>query len=343
MEATICLPFFIIAVISFVFLIKIYFAHEIIQHAITGASNEMSVYSLMYYSTNAEELVGGLEEFCNSDKVSNTLENTGILPYIREFGKDATDYVRAQAVLVPMTRILAREHLGTSSDKADIRLKNLNITDGFEGIDFTRSRMLADGKSIDIVAEYKLEFPFLTKLLPGIKITQTASVCVWAGEEGVSSLKGDSEENKENEQSVWNLENIKRGREIRRLQGANLPFNFPVISKYEDGTASSIKSLNLDETYYQNTANLQNKLKGYIKKLSAFNGGKSGAVTIDGGQILKKELILVVPETDISPAQLQTLNKCIDTAREQGINLKIVQAYGKQNKEKNGVDNGKSN
>ncbi len=340
MEAAICLPFFIIAVISFVFLIKVYFAHEIIQHAITGACDEMSVYSLMYYSTNAEELVGGLEKFCNSDNVSSALENTGLLKYIREFGKNATDYARAQTVLVPITKILVREHLGTSSDKADTRLKNLNIPDGFEGIDFTHSRMLADGKSVDIVAEYKLKFPFLTQLLPEIKITQTASACVWAGEDGVSSLKGDSDEN---EQCVWNLENIKRGREIRRLQGANLPFNFPVISKYENGTAASIKSLNLDETYYHNTTNLQNKLKGYIRKLQEFSGGKSGSVTIDGSQILRKELILVVPETEISATQLQTLNQCIDIAREQGINLKIVKAYGKQNNDKNEVDNGKGN
>ncbi|EPR08279.1 pilus biosynthesis protein TadE [Ruminiclostridium papyrosolvens] len=339
-EAAICLPFFIIAVISFVFLIKVYFAHEIIHNAITGACDEMSVYSIIYYSTNAEELVGGLEKFCNSEKVSNALENTGLLQYIREFGKDATDYVRAQAVLVPITKILVREHLGNSSDKADLRLKNLNIPDGLEGIDFTHSRMLADGRSIDVVAEYKLELPFLSQVLPDIKITQTASACIWAGEDGVNSLKGDSEDN---EQCVWNLENIKRGREIRRLQGANLPFNFPVVSKYENGTAASIKSLNLDEIYYHNTINLQNKLKGYITKLQEFNGGKSGSVTIDGSQIYRKELILVVPETDITSAQLQTLNKCIDIAREKGISLKIVKAYGKQNNTKNGVDNGKDN
>ncbi len=339
-EAAICLPFFIIVIISFVFLIKVFFAHEIIQHAITGACDEMSVYSLIYYSTNAEELVGVLQKFCDSEKVSNELEDTGLLQYIREFGKDATDYLRARTVLIPISKILIREYLGNSSDKADLRLKNLNIPEGLEGIDFSRSRMLADGKGIDIVAEYKLEFPFLSQLLPGIKITQTASACAWAGEDGVNSLKGDSEEN---EQCVWNLDNIKRGREIRSLQGSNLPFNFPVISKYENGTAASIKSLNLDEIYYHNTNNLQNKIEGYIRKLQEFNGGKSGSTTINSNQIYRKELILVVPETEITSAQLQTLNKCIDIAREKGINLKIVKAYGKQNNTKNGADNGKDN
>lgn len=338
-EAAICLPFFIIVVVSFVFLVKVYLAHEIVQHALTGACNEMSVYGLMYYSTDAEELVGGLEKFCDSEKVSNALENTGLLPYVQEFGKNTTDYLRAQAVLIPISKILVREYLGNSLYKADLRLKHLNISKGFEGLNFTHSRMLADGKSIDIVAQYQLEFPFLAKLLPGIIITQTASACIWAGEEGVNSLKGDSEET---EQCVWNLDKIKRGREIRRLQGANLPFNFPVISKYENGLAASIKSLNLDEVYYHNTVNLQNKIKGYIRKLQEFNGGKSGSVTIDGSQVYRKELILVVPETDITGPQLKTLNNCVDIAKENGISLKIVKAYGKQNNAKNGEDNGKS-
>lgn len=338
-EAAICLPFFILAVISFVFLIKVHFSHEIIQHAITGACNEMSVYSLIYYNTNAEELVGGLEKFCKSDKVSNAVGNSVLSQYIQEFGKDASDYVRVRTVLVPITKKLVRENLGTSSDNADIRLKNLSIRNGFDGIDFTHSRMAADGKSIDIVAEYKLEFPFLSQLLPGIKICQTASACIWAGEDGVNSLKYNSDET--NTECVWNLGNIKRGREIRRLQGANLPFNFPVISKYENGTATSIKSLNLDKIYYHNTNNLEKKLKGYITKLQEFNGGKNGSVEIDSNQILRKELILVVPETDILPVQLQTLNKCVDIAREKGIYLKIVKAYGKQNNAENEVENAK--
>jgi hypothetical protein len=341
-EAAICLPFFIVAVMAFAFLIKVYFAHEIIQQAITGACDEMSVYSLLYYRTNAEELFGGIEKFCNSEKVSNTIGDPKILSYIQEFGKDATDYVRAQAVLVPMSKYLVKKNLSSSSsDDADTRLRYLHLKDGFESIDFTHSRMLADGKSIDIVAKYRLEFPFLSQLLPGIGISQTASACIWAGEDGIDTSGSSGEETIG--QSIWDMENIKRGREIRKLQGANLPFNFPVIARYENGTAACIKSLNLDELYYHNTENLQKKLTEYINKLQEFNEGKTSTVTIDKSEIFRKELILVIPETDILPAQQQTLNECIRIAKEKGIDMKIVKAYGKQNPAKDEVDNAKVN
>lgn len=340
-EAAVFLPFFIIAVMTFVFLIKAYLAHEIIQHAITGACDEMSVYSLLYYETNAEELMSSLEKFCDSEKMETALGSSGLMPYIKDIGNDMTDFVRAQIVLVPVTKLLVKGNLGSSSaDYADRRLKNLNIKEGFEGIDFSKSRMLSDERSIDIVASYNLEFPFLSYLLPGIKVVQTASACVWAGEEGIDKTDGDEDES--GEDSVWDMENIKRGREIRRLQGANLPFNFPVIAKYHNGTATSIKSLNTDEEYYHNSDNLKKKLQFYINKLGEFNGGKSSSTTIDSTMILKKELVLVIPETDVLPHQQQTIDDCVQMARSKGIDMKVIKAYGKADAEKGDANIDKS-
>ena len=334
-EAAIVLPFFIIAIMSFVFIIKVYYTNEIIQHAITGACNEMSVYSLMYYQTNADELISGIERFSSSQKVTDTLGDNFISAFVQKLGKDVTDYVRAQVVLVPITKLLVKNNLNSSYyDDVNTRLKNLNLVDGFDGIDFSSSRMLADDKSIDIIVRYEMKFPFLSQLFPGIKIEQMASTCVWAGEDGIQTEDEATDEKEES--SVWDLSNIERGREIRKLQGANLPYNFPVIAKFENGTAISIKSLNLDEAYYKNTRNLKLKLMTYINKLAEFNGGKSSTITIDGSQILNKELIIIIPETQILANQQQVFEECIQIAKSMGIDLKIVKAYGKEStKEEN--------
>mgnify|MGYP000975478715 CR=1 FL=1 len=325
-EAAIMLPLFIIAIMVFAFILKVYYVNEIVQNAITGASRQMSVYSLIYYKTNAEEVLGSLEKFSSSDTVSNTLGDNVLTSIIQEAGKEANDYVRAQLALVPAAKLIIRNQLQTENYKdIDKRLSGLNIAEGFNGFDFSDCKMLADGRSIDITVSYTMKFPFLSELLPGIKLKQTASACIWAGEEGVGNSIGDEEDNV----SVWDMTNLKRGQEIRKRQGANLPFNFPTIAKFENGTATSIKSLNIDEPYYKNALNLEKKITGYINKLEEFEGGTGGGVSINSWEISNKVLILVIPETELTHVQQSVLDKCISAAKSKGITLKPVKAYGR--------------
>ncbi len=325
-EAAILIPIFIAAIMTFVFIIKVYYVHEIVQQAITSACEEMSLYSLLYYETNVDELISSLEKFTSSQEADNALGNTWIAPIIEQLGKDASDYVRAQVVLVPISKILVKKNLEVSYfDNVDNRLRLLNLKDGFEGIDFSSSRMLADDKSIDIIICYEMSFPFLKEFIPKIRITQMASSYVWAGEAGIKNAAEEAEAT-----CVWNMSNINRGREIRKLQGANLPFNFPTIAIFENGTATSIKSLNIDEVYYKNANNLKKKVLQYINKLEEFEGGESGGTTIERWQVYKKELRLIIPETELMANQQQTINECIQVARTKGIDLVIIKAYGKQ-------------
>lgn len=325
-EAAILLPIFIAAIMTFVFIIKVYYVHEIVQQAITSACDEMSLYSLLYYETNADELISSLEKFTNPQNADKNSGNTWIAPIVEQLGKDASDYARAQMVLVPISKILVKKNLEVSYfGNVDNRLRLLNLKDGFEGIDFSYSRMLADDISIDIIISYKMSFPFLKEFMPDIKITQMASSCVWAGEAGVKNSGEEAEAT-----CVWNMSNINRGREIRKLQGANLPFNFPTIAIFNNGTVTSIKSLNIDEAYYKNANNLKKQLLLYINKLEEFEGGESGEITIENWQVYKKELRLIIPETELMANQQQTINECIQVARKKGIDLVIIKAYGKE-------------
>lgn len=327
LEAAIILPVFIMAVMSFAFILKIYYTHEIVQNALTGACRQMGVYGLLYYKTNAEEVIVGIERFSSSNTVEDTLGDNWLTSSIREAGKDATDYVRAQLALIPAARLLAGNQLEAGfNGGVEKGLSGLNIAGGFNGLDFSDSRMLADGRSIDISVSYKMKFPFLPSLLPGVKIKQTSSICIWAGEDGV----GSSEDDQDNDKGVWDMTNLKRGQEIRKLQGANLPFNFPTVAKYENGTVTSIKSLNIDEAYYKDPVNLEKKITSYINKLEDFNGGTLGEVSIRSSDFFRKELLLIIPETELSSSQQNVIDRCIALAGSKGIILKPVKAYGKQ-------------
>lgn len=329
-EAAIVLPTIILLIVFFSFLIKLYYTYEVMQQAISEASKSMGVYSLLYYNTNAEELMGGIEEFCSSDQMSKLIGNPELEGLVAQFGSDINDYVRAQVVLVPFSKVLIKQNiLGKQYNDVDKRLSGLGIVNGFKGIDFSKSRMLADGQSIDIVAQYNFRFPFLSQILPPFEIEQNASSCAWGGAEGIDTEGSETDENV-NSNSVWDKDKIERGQEIRKLEGANLPSKFPTIAKLQNGTAISIKSMNIDEKYYQKGSNIKTKLKQYIDKLAQFNGGKSGGTTVGTSDFSRKELVLVIPETTITTSQKLALEECKTIAAQKGITLTIKKAYGKE-------------
>jgi hypothetical protein len=62
--------------------------------------------------------------------------------------------------------------------------------------------------------------------------------------------------------SVWGLGPTARGNAIEVLLGGNLPRTFPVIDRFLNGVATSIKSIDLRAITYQNPANLERVLTG---------------------------------------------------------------------------------
>ncbi len=69
---------------------------------------------------------------------------------------------------------------------------------------------------------------------------------------------------------LWKLNPFARGQQIEQALGHNLPSNFPVIDRFENGLATSIKSLDLDAAAYQSSATLNRALTGYVDKVAGF-------------------------------------------------------------------------
>jgi len=108
--------------------------------------------------------------------------------------------------------------------------------------------------------------------------------------------------------SVWRLPNFQRGQIIEQFLGHNLTRNFPVIDRWINGTATSIKSINLSAPTYQSLPRLAYTIRTYASTLSNWGGSTWGGVTIRANMIATRELLIAIP-IGATEAQLQLLQQ----------------------------------
>ncbi|MBI4924142.1 MAG: hypothetical protein HY834_20595 [Devosia nanyangense] len=109
--------------------------------------------------------------------------------------------------------------------------------------------------------------------------------------------------------NIWKLGAGPRGEALERIFGHNLPSNMPVIDRFENGIATSIKSIDLDGASYLAGNTLRDTLTRYIDKVAAYEGtGAKGwaSVIIRDKQITARRLDLIVPHSG-SAAQQQVM------------------------------------
>jgi hypothetical protein len=111
---------------------------------------------------------------------------------------------------------------------------------------------------------------------------------------------------------------------IESQLGGNLPASFPVIDQFANGTATSIKSIDLTATTYQNAAALSSRLNGYVDAAAGFNGASWGGVSIDASQITARQLQLAIPSGSASAAQQAAINAAAARAQGMGVNFIVT-------------------
>jgi hypothetical protein len=88
--------------------------------------------------------------------------------------------------------------------------------------------------------------------------------------------------------SVWSQGWAARGLSIEKKLGGNLPASFPTIDRFENGVATSIKSVDLSASTYQSTSRLTSTLTGYVNKVAGFDGAAFNGTRITAGQITSR-------------------------------------------------------
>ncbi len=172
-----------------------------------------------------------------------------------------------------------------------------------------------------------------------IEVSTTYSVLTLAGryERSIYNIipvygKGDlfllaSEEQKK-ENDIWSEDNFTRGDYFREEYGGNLPKMFPVIDAYEDGTATSIMSIDLTAPTYADESEILKKIGENIDQLSGFEGADKniGGTQYSIGPVTKRQLIVIIPSNSSDEAK-DSVYGMVSYAASNGISMS-VEEYG---------------
>jgi len=128
------------------------------------------------------------------------------------------------------------------------------------------------------------------------------------------------------ESGVWSLGPGPRGLAIESQLGGNLPAGFRVIDRFENGVATSIKSIDLNAATYQNAQALGSRLNGYVDSLAGWTGQTTpyGRVVIQPGEVTARTLQIAVPPGSMSAAQQAVFNAAAQRAQGAGINFIVT-------------------
>lgn len=130
--------------------------------------------------------------------------------------------------------------------------------------------------------------------------------------------------------SPWTQRATERGVIIENALGRNLTQSFPVIDRWigRTGTATSIKSIDLNAPSYQNVAKFTDRLKEWVRELARWQGQAQaqGGVRILPGEIQSRVLEIAIPP-GASARHMEALRRVQQYAAERGVRVNVVIVY----------------
>ncbi len=128
-----------------------------------------------------------------------------------------------------------------------------------------------------------------------------------------------------NERGIWDSKGPgDRGLIAEGLLGMNLPQGFPTFDRFENGVATSIKSLDTWLNSYTSQSALLGRVKTYIDKAADFKRGTRLGVVVTADMIVERRLLLAIPR-DTTPTQWLALLDAIEYGKLKGVVVEYVE------------------
>jgi len=125
---------------------------------------------------------------------------------------------------------------------------------------------------------------------------------------------------------------LERGRKIQKIYGRNLPDNFKTITKFEDGTATLVRSINLNaSTYKKKPRRVLTEVKKAIRDLRYFDkdrksrdeNGKTIEYYVEAKDIKFRRVIIVIPKGSRNADYDKVFEECKKNAEQNNVELTI--------------------
>lgn len=266
--------------------------------------------------------------------------------------KKAVPTIVSRVIANPLCKALVPKYITSNSD-ADELFERWGVEGGLDGLDFSMSTFLTDGRSVNVVVVYKLKvngYGFFDQV---IMVKQTASTAAWLAGEKTPKLSEVAQS-----QSKWTRGDLQRGKDfVAELKAENPTMGVKAgtgIDLYDQdtNTFSSVHSLNVftstyseyDKTGSQNKVDnytlkddsVKRTIKGYAKKLSEDTDKVGDMLTMEDGrqvqtandEIMKRKmkLIVVVPEeASKNQEMLDSLNQlAAEIEEETGVKVNLT-------------------
>ncbi|SCY74894.1 RHS repeat-associated core domain-containing protein [Butyrivibrio sp. INlla14] len=127
------------------------------------------------------------------------------------------------------------------------------------------------------------------------------------------------------EKGTWDMGPVARGDAIDSALDNNVGHNYPTIDRIDaDGVVTSVKSRDLTSSTYQNGSRLEYQIKKDVDSLNSYSGGTWNGVDISSDVISGKQLQIVVPNVELTEAQIEAINNATAYANEKGIDIIIT-------------------
>lgn len=295
------------------------------QKAITSLALDLSNYSIILekasltsYFEKGEDtsIFDDLSEFSDEQLSKEKIDSASIYNDLKDLcSKKLSD--RGKAFVYNKTfRKLIKNYF-----KNEDYLLDKKIEGGYEGLDFSKSRILDEG-DFEIILNYTINNTFMNLFKSDRKIIQKAMVS--------TNIELKSINSDDDSTSIWDEDNFTRGRyfadyirkntnsyQLKLGQGIDL-------YSQEDNKLSQFHSINIfnksysekvGEDYEIDTDNLQKEVKEKMDLMNENIDKLDGTLTLSDGQIRKfpkdinKELLLVMPKEAEEYQQIHQIAK----------------------------------
>jgi hypothetical protein len=356
-ESTLAIPFFIFAFFSLISFANQARTESIMQNTISQVAKEISIYfyiadkaksTSIQLNTTSDTSNQLSQNFLSLSKIpqfeeSSTTNTTNDLSkpsthifnnFVNLLGSTFNQELLIAMIVKPYCLSKFEENLKVRNSTLSIEdyLESLQIEGGMNGLDFRDSKILLDGRSIQINVSYSVKSMFPLFLKKNKTIKQSASTAAW-----VKSALFESE----NKLSKWKLGSLSRGRAwLEEIRSENCEIAVAPgvgVDLYEEGNCTFVYSINVftssyclgnlqDGTFQLNKQKMKEQLKTYSIKSHAQTSKLNDRIEMQNGKIIavanskRITIKMIIPEESVQYSDV--LNQLSDEIKnENGISV----------------------